>query len=136
MSTLTLEQAILRAYRPHDRHVESQLAGSGLTAMQIVQAFYGVEGGREFLVNFLAEHARPPRPRAMCEPAEPNRTQDVAGEALDMAIGQPAHRRHGQGRQHRRHQSRPGANRQNRHQHADARRHHGVFFCRQARCFA
>ena len=56
---MTPEQAILHAYRPHDRHVESQLAGLGLTAMQIVQAFYGVEGGREFLVNFLAEHARP-----------------------------------------------------------------------------
>lgn len=57
---MTPEQAILSAYRPHDRHTENRLVGpGGLTAMEISQAFYGVKGGREFLVNFLAEHARP-----------------------------------------------------------------------------
>lgn len=55
-----LAQVVLHAYRPHDRHAENRLIGpKGLTSMEIVQAFYGVEGGREFLVNFLAEQARP-----------------------------------------------------------------------------
>ncbi|WP_193613144.1 hypothetical protein [Nocardioides lijunqiniae] len=57
---MTPEQAILSAYRPHDRRTENRLLGpDGLTRMEILQAFYGVEGGREFLVNFLAEHATP-----------------------------------------------------------------------------